>query len=142
MVDADDGRRVLEVVDHARDRSALVVDRKRMEHQPEEAVPVGQRVSWSSVTLRGWSWTARQAACETSTGASPLRCEHLCEERGRGMGEIEDHAERESRSTRAPPSFESPPSSAAPSAYGLRRFQVSDAIRRPSSQNESAGHSS
>ena len=47
-----------------------------------------------------------------------------------------------SSSTSARPSRDSPPSSAAPSENGLRRFHVSPAIRIPSSQNVSAGQSS
>ena len=42
------------------------------------------------------------------------------------------------RASSVRPSRESPPSSAAPSANGLRRFQVSPAIRSPSSQKRSA----
>ena len=47
-----------------------------------------------------------------------------------------------SSSTSARPSRESPPSSAAPSENGFRRFHVSPAMRMPSSQNVSAGQSS
>ena len=49
--------------------------------------------SWSSVRLRGWSLTARHAACEQMTGAPPARVDDLRERRGRGVGEIEDDAE-------------------------------------------------
>ena len=48
----------------------------------------------ASLRLRGVSYSARQAACETSTGASPRGLEHVGEGLLGGVREVEDHAAR------------------------------------------------
>ena len=93
----DHRRRVLEVVDHPVDRPPLRPDRDRVEHQPEEACrrlrarEAGRRRGSAACRRRRGSRRASRAP--GAPRADPL--EHLGEDAARGVGEVEDHAERD-----------------------------------------------
>ena len=93
MVGSDDGCGVLEVVDHARDRSACVIDRERMEHQAEDAVPVGQRPQLLVPDVPRVVVHSTAGGMGDEHGRVAAALEHLGEERRRGMCEIEDHSQ-------------------------------------------------
>ena len=84
---------MLEVVDYASDRAPLVVDRERVEHDPEEPAAVGKR---AQLLVCDVPWMVVNRA------ASGMRDDHrrvtdsredISKRRGRRMREVEDHAE-------------------------------------------------
>ena len=94
-LDADHGHGVLEMVDHAVDRPSLRADRDGVEHQPEDPTGRGERAKLVVVEIPGRVEDAPAAAvrAEHRRVAHPL--EHLGEDAARGVGEVEDHAERD-----------------------------------------------
>ena len=118
------------MVDRPFDRGPLRVDGDRVQHQAEDAVAVGEGAQLcvrevARMVVDGAAARVRDA------DAALVRCEALVEELRRCVRQIEHDPRSASTGSSERPSRESPPSSAAPSANGFRRFHVSPAIRRP-----------
>ena len=128
------------MVDHAVDRTPLDPDRDGVQHQAEEPSGIRDRAELIVVEVARPVEDAPATAVRAEDRRAVHALQDVRERPARRVGQVEDHASPTSRSTSSRPSRESPPpSSAAPSANGFRRFHVSPAIRTPSAWKTSAG---